>query len=462
MMRRRLAITCTFGLALATTGLATGDATAGEGGGSITFWSSLIEPERIAIQEGIIAAFTEASGIEVELVPVPEDDLGNLIVTNAASGDLPDVVATPLDFSIGWAEQGILDVEAAAAVVETLGADTFNQQALALASQDGQPVAVPSDGWGQLLIYRTDLFEAAGLEVPDTYERMLAAAAALHGDGLSGITASTDPAAGFTQQTFEHFALGAGCQLIVDDEIALDSPECVNAIATYAELIQQYSPGTVQDVDTTRATYFAGDAAMLIWSPFILDELAGLRNDALPTCDECVDDPLFLANNSGFVPAFSAGEGTEAAQYGVITYFGIGAGADTDAAQQFVEFLLTDGYLDWLSIAPEGMFPMRAGTAEEPTSFVDGWAELEIGVDSKAPLGEIYGDDVIDVLIDGTNNFRRWGFEEGYGALVSSLYTSLSIPQALSAVLNEGMSPEDAAAQMQADAVEQLEEVGGG
>jgi len=300
------------------------------------------------------------------------------------------------------------------------------------------------------------------LEVPDTYERMLAAAAALHGDGISGITASTDPTGGFTQQTFEHFALGAGCQLIVDDEIALDSPECVNAIATYADLMQNYSPGTVQDVDTTRATYFAGDAAMLIWSPFILDELAGLRNDALPTCDECVDDPLFLANNSGFVPAFSGGEGADAAQYGVISYFGIGTGADTDAAQQFVEFMLTDGYLDWLSIAPEGMFPMRAGTAEEPTSFVDGWAELEIGVDSKAPLGEIYGDDVIDILIDGTNNFRRWGFEEGYGALVSSLYTSLSVPQALSAVLNEGMSPEDAAAQMQADAVEQLEEVGGG
>ena len=39
-----------------------------------------------------------------------------------------------------------------------------------------------------------------------------------------------------------------------------------------------------QDADTTRATYFAGDAAMMIWSSFLLDELAGLRNDALPTC----------------------------------------------------------------------------------------------------------------------------------------------------------------------------------
>ena len=38
-------------------------------------------------------------------------------------------------------------------------------------------------------------------------------------------------------------------------------------------------PGN-QDADTTRATYFAGDAAMVIWSSFLLDELAGLRNDA--------------------------------------------------------------------------------------------------------------------------------------------------------------------------------------
>ena len=56
-----------------------------------------------------------------------------------------------------------------------------------------------------------------------------------------------------------------------------------------------------QDVDTTRASYFAGQAAMIIWSSFILDEMAGLRNDALPTCPECKDDPAFLPKNSGVV-----------------------------------------------------------------------------------------------------------------------------------------------------------------
>lgn len=461
MTRRRLAITGTLVVALAGAGSAIGDAAAGGEGGSITFWTTLVEPDRVATQLAIIEEFTEATGIEVELVPVPEDDLPNLIVTNAASGDLPDVVHHPIDFSIGWAEQGILDIEAAAAVVESLGVDTFNANALALASQDDQPVAVPADGWGQLLVYRTDLFEAAGLTPPDTFDSMVAAAAALHADGLSGITMSTDPADVFTQQTFEFLALGAGCALITDGEITLDSEACVDAIATYADLIQNYSPGTVQNVDTTRATYFAGDAAMLIWSPFILDELAGLRNDALPTCDECADDPLFLADNSGFVPAISAGA-SEPAQYGQVSYFGIGAGADTESAQAFVEFLMSDGYVDWLSIAPEGMFPMRTGTADTPDSFVDGWKALEFGVDIRTPFGDVYSDDVVATLIDGTSNFQRWGFADGYGALVSSLYTSLTVPQALSAALNEGLSPEDAAAQMQSAAEEQLDEVGGG
>lgn len=457
MTHRRLTALAALGVALA--GFAPAAPTVRAGSeGSITFWTSDIEPDRVASQQEIIDAFTAESGIEVELVAIPEDDLPNVIVTNAASGDLPDVVQVPLDFSIGWAEQGILDPEAAAGVIETLGADTFNQQALALASQDGTPVAVPSDGWGMLLLYRTDLFEAAGLEAPQTLDDILAAAEALHGDGMNGITLSTDPAGAFTQQTFEYLALANGCQLEVDGEISLDSPECIDTIAKFQQLVQ-YSPGTVQDVDTTRATYFAGEAAMILWSPFILDELAGLRNDALPTCAECGDDPLFLAQNTGLVAALSGGEGTEAAQYGVVSYFGIGAGADVEASQAFISYTLGDGYLDYLGIAPEGRFPMRTGTAEAPDSFLEGWAELPIGVDDKLPFSEIYSPEIVDTLATGAADFRRWGFENGYGALVASIYTSLAVPQALSQVLNEGTSPEDAAAQMQSDAEQQLSDL---
>ena len=203
----------------------------------------------------------------------------------------------------------------------------------------------------------------------------------------------------------------------------------------------------LREVDTTRATYFAGQAAMIVWSPFILDEMAGLRDDALPTCPECSDDPAFLAKNSGLVGALSGG-GAEPAQYGQVSYFGIGADANVEAAQEFIRYLLTDGYIDWLSMAPEGKFPMRPGTADEPETYVTQWQDLEAGVDRKAPLSDNYGEEVIDRLREGVNNFARWGFAQGAGEQVSQLYETLVVPQTLNEVIQGGVSPQEAAEQL--------------
>jgi multiple sugar transport system substrate-binding protein len=422
----------------------------GQAGGPISFWTTENLEDRVAVQQGIIDAFTEETGIEVELNAVAEDELPNLMIANAASGDLPDVVFHGLEFAAGWAAQGLIDPEAANAVVEELGTDTFSPAALELATIDDQVVSVPGDGWGQLLVYRTDLFEEAGLEPPDTFERVLAAAEALHdpSNDMSGITLATDPADVFTQQTFEALALANGCNMVDDSgEAALGSPECAEAIEFYATLVNDYSPGGAQTVDTTRATYFAGQAAMIVWSPFILDEMAGLRDDALPTCPECGDDPAFLAQNSGLVGALSGG-GAEPAQYGQVSYFGIGADANVEAAQEFIRYLLTDGYVDWLSMAPEGKFPMRLGTADDPETYVTQWQDLEAGVDRKAPLSDNYGEEVVDRLQEGVNNFARWGFAQGAGEQVSQLYETLVVPQALNEVIQGGLSPQEAAEQL--------------
>jgi len=431
-------------------GASEGGGGGGEGGGPITFWTTEELEDRVAVQREIISAFTEASGIEVELTPVAEDELPNLMIANAASGDLPDVVFHGLDFAAGWAEQGLIDPEAANAVVEELGRDTFSTPALELATVDDQVVSVPADGWGQLLVYRTDLFEEAGLEPPDTFERITAAAEALHDpdNDMSGITLATDPADVFTQQTFEALALANGCDMVDDSgAVTLGSPECAEAIEFFATLVNDYSPGGAQTVDTTRATYFAGQAAMVIWSPFILDEMAGLRDDALPTCPECEENPAFLAENSGMVGAISGG-GAEPAQYGQVSYFGIGAEADVPAAQEFIRYLLTDGYVDWLSMAPEGKFPMRLGTAEEPETYVTQWQDLEAGVDSKAPLSEHYSQEVIDRLQEGVDSFERWGFGAGAGEQVARLYESLAVPQTLNDVAQGGLDPQQAAEQL--------------
>ncbi len=429
-------------------------------GTTITFWSTETQPARAAKTQEILDRFKEQSGINVELVLTDEDQLPNLLTAAVAAGTLPDVMFFPVDFAIGWAEQGILDPDAATAVIDELGRETFAEGPLEMVQFEGKEAAVPSDGWGQLLIYRKDLFDAAGLERPDTYDKIMAAAEALNDpdNNFYGITAATDAGAVFTQQTFEHVALANNCQLVNDaGEITLDSKECVEAIGFYADLMSNYSPPGVQDVVSTRATYFAGQAGMIIWSPFILDEMAGLRDNAFPSCPECKDDPAYLAKNSGFVPAFIGPSGVKPAQYGQVSYMGITSTADTEAAKEFLKFWFNDGYLDWLSVSVEGKFPMRRGTPDEPNKFIDGWKQLETGVDRKAKLGDIYGDEVINTLIQGAGSFDRWGFKQGKGALVTAVYESLVVPRTLREVLDGNLTPEEAAAEMQA-AVEDLVE----
>lgn len=393
-------------------------------GRTIKFWSTETQPERLAATQDIIDRFEDATGANVELTAADEGQLPSLMLVNAASGTLPDVVFHPVDFTTGWAAQGLLDVDAAAQVVDNLGADTFSAGALQLVSVDGTPAAVPSDGWGQLLVYRQDLFDAAGLAAPDTFEGILAAAAALHdpgGTGVNGITAATSVDV-FTQQTWEHMALANGCELTDGAAVTLDTPNCVEAIDFYTTAINDFSVEGVQDVVSTRATYFAGEAAMIVWSPFILDEMAGLRDSAFPSCPECADNPAFLAENSGIVTAFSGPSGAPA-QYGQVSSFGIGTGADAEAAQAFIEFWLSDGYLDWLAVSPEGKLPLRRGTADNPTEYLDGWKQLETGVDRKATLTDFYGEEIIDTLIAGTDGFNRWGFPQNQGELVAATST---------------------------------------
>ena len=67
---------------------------------------------------------------------------------------------------------------------------------------------------------------------------------------------------------------------------------------------------------------------MVIWSSFLLDEIAGLRNDALPTCDECKPDPLFLAKNSGMVTAINGPSGSPTRSARQVSFV-IGTDADS-------------------------------------------------------------------------------------------------------------------------------------
>ena len=430
-----------------------GDA-AGGGGETLTVWNNEFQPDRMAATQDILDEFTEKTGIKTKQVAVPEDQLATLMTNAAAAGELPDVVlATPVQQSQQYAAEEIFDSEAAQAVIDNLGADTFSEKAIELVSRDGVATGVPSDGWGQLLIYRKDLFDKAGLEAPATLEDVTKAAEQLNGDGMAGITLATAAGDGFTAETFEHVALAEGCQMVDDGgEVTFDSPECVEALRWYGDIASNYSVEGAQDVDSTRGTYFAGRAAMMFWSPFLLDGMAGLRNDTKPSCKECKKNPAFLAENSGLVGPLSGSGGTPS-QFGQVSTFNITVDAPTEDAQALVEYLMNDGYVRWLGLSPQGKYPVRFGDDSDPEKFKTAWAELESGVDKKAPLSQFYSEESIASLGDGVENFQRWGFAQGQGPLMGALGGEQPVANAVADVIG-GKDPAEAAKEVQETAEE--------
>ena len=446
--------------ALLLTGLAAcgGSGSDDSGSGTLTVWSLENQTDRVRATQAIADKFTAATGVKVKIVATDENQFSSLITSAAAAGTLPDVVgALPLGAVAQMATNDLLDTDAAKAVVDQLGAGTFSPRALELTGQDGKQLAVPSDGWAQLLFYRKDLFTAAGLPAPDTYDKIRAAAQKLNSGGVAGIALATVPNDAFTEQSFEDLALGNNCQLVDDAKaVQLNSPQCVQTFQLYGDLVKNYSVPGAQDVDTTRATYFSGKAAMVVWSSFLLDEMAGLRNDALPTCPQCKQDKAFLAKNSGIVTAI-AGPGGQPSQFGEITSWTVTKeGKQTDAAKKFVAYMMNEGYPDWLGIAPEGKFPVRKGTADDAAKFTTAWNKLPAGVDTKKPLGDIYPPEVITALQKSPDTFQRWGFPQKQGALVGATLSELPVPKAVNA-LTSGELDAAGAAKRAADDVTSIQ-----
>ena len=391
---------------------------------NIRFWTTEEQPARLARQQAMADAFLESSGISVEVIPVTEPDLGTRATAAFAAGDLPDVIYHTLQYALPWTEAGILDSEAATEVVDGLGGDTFAPGALAMAATEDGYASVPVDGWTQMIVYRKDLFDAAGLAAPTSYENVLAAIESLHNPpDMYGFVAATKVDENFMSQVLEHVFLANGVSPVGADGFQpLDEAATVEVLDFYKAVAQASPPGELF-WKQSRELYFAGRAAMIIWSPFILDELAGLRDSAPPTIN---DDPTSteLASKTGIVTNFSGPSNPDGAAWGDVRYFGISADADFEAAMAFVNYAMDEGYTDTLAIAPEGKFPVRRGNADSPTAFVEAWSALPVGVDRKAPLGDLYSQDMIDEIVGGLDVAQRWGVAEGQLSLASKIINS--------------------------------------
>ncbi|PRX37694.1 multiple sugar transport system substrate-binding protein [Meinhardsimonia xiamenensis] len=417
----------------------------------IRFWTTEEQPERLAKQEEMAAQFKAKTGIGVEVIPVTESELGTRATAAFAAGDLPDVIYHTLQYALPWAEDGILDTEAATEVIMALDPSTFAPGALDMARFGDGWASVPVDGWTQMIVYRRDLFEANGLEPPNSYANILKAIEVLHNPPeMYGFVAATKVDENFMSQVLEHVFLANGATPVDGSGFkGFDEKRTIEVLEFYKALAEASPPGELY-WKQSRELYFAGKAAMIIWSPFILDELAGLRDSAPPTIN---DDPTSreLASKTGIVTKLAGPSNPEGAAWADIRYFGITADADTEAAMEFVKFSMDEGYTQTLAIAPEGKFPVRRGTPDDPDKFVEAWSKLPVGVDRKAPLSELYPQEMIDEIVGGLDVAQRWGVKEGQLALASKIINSQVINRVVRKFIDGEIDAKEAVAEMNAE-----------
>ena len=416
----------------------------------ITMWTMEEQPDRLEAQERIAAAFNAATGHIVKIVPVTEKDIATRATAAFAAGDLPDILNHTVQHLLPFAAAGMLDIAAASDVVANLDEGSFAAGPLGMASVDGEVVSVPTDGWTQLVVYRKDLFEDMGLAAPTSFEAVQAAIEKLHNPpSMYGFVAATKIDETYMMQLIEHISLAAGYSPVNADGSVNEDTSKLKKVLEFYKAIADASPAGDLYWKQTRELYLGGQAAMIIWSPSLLDELGGLRDSAPVTIN---DDPTTkeLAQNTGFVTVFSGGDNADGAAWADVRYLAITAEANTEVASEFIEFVLSDSYGDWLGMAPENKFPVRTGSTAGSTEYEALWASLPTGVDRKEPLSNIYPEAVISDIVAGMFVADRWGAADGQLEMASKMVNARVMSQVIRKYI-DGEIDVDAAAQMIVD-----------
>jgi len=398
----------------------------------IVFWTTDTEPDRLKTQQEIAARFMRKNPeIAVKVIPVQESELPKKIVAAKVSKTLPDVMRLGLEFVYGYADQGIVDSFAATEVIGAIGEDKFFSGALnLLRTSEGKFIAVPVDGWVQGIYYRKDWFERKDLPVPDTWEKILAAAEKLHrpSEGIYGIVAGTDPAQIYTQQVFENLALSAGVRLFDNDgNVAIvksvDARRRMRSVLDFYQKLIDFSPPGNNYWRQAQQYYLTGRAAMIFYSNYIADDIAGLVEHGSQ-----IDEKL--AANTGFVPIIHQVEGDRGAGYGQIVTLAVSKTADSEAAKKWILYILSEEYSTLINMSPGGKIPMLKSVVEE-------WAEGKVF--------ENYDPGFAATLAKSLEEIKRWGFVEGkYFSAVSEISGRKIFPKAIGKMAQGDLSPSEA------------------
>ncbi|MEP0961138.1 MAG: sugar ABC transporter substrate-binding protein [Roseobacter sp.] len=148
--------------------------------------------------------------------------------------------------------------------------DDFDSGRRTTATFDGKVWFAPITGGGDLMVYRTDIFEAAGVEPPTTLDELMAVVDAVHDpeNGIYGFALRGQRGSGANVWRWMPYFRGFGGEWFnADGSPAFNSEAAVKATETYLKLFEYSPPGTrTGSWDESTGAFNSGQVALIVES----------------------------------------------------------------------------------------------------------------------------------------------------------------------------------------------------
>lgn len=211
--------------------------------------------------------YAEHPDIQINYEVVPWERTLNQLILSAAADRAPDVVVLDRTWVPVLAALGHLaPIDDYVAQWPEEDVDDIFDAAWAFGQYEGTQYAAPFAHMGRALYYRADLFEEAGLDVPRTWDDVIAAGEVLTTDDMWGLSVRGKRDDGTVQGWLPVFAAMGG--EFVDGVPQVDSEAGVAALQLYNDLVFEYeimSPQThTYGSSEARGAFMGGQSAMAI------------------------------------------------------------------------------------------------------------------------------------------------------------------------------------------------------
>jgi len=282
-----------------------------------------------------VGEFTELTGIEVDFLMVPYPSLREKITADAVAGTGAIDLYCFLD---GWGPSMTGFLTPLNDFLKADGIDLSKKLPPAYikgGTYEDITYGIPTRGHPQLLLYRKDLLEQAGVEVPKTWKELIAAAKAIQEktgkDGIAMYYGKGNAA----QNLFLWYAfLKSNGEDILNDKMmpTFNSPAGIEATQYYVDLLLKHkvaSPGSkfFKEYEASQAVAQDNAAMVIVW----------WWHFGVLTNPEKAKD--VVANNMGFAPV-PAWEGKGQATLALSMPVGINqASKNKEAAWEFLKWL---------------------------------------------------------------------------------------------------------------------------